>query len=124
MVLKSQVFNITNAEPVLFWIFASTLLIRLGYEPPRKKLPYTFIYALAWFLYFLAIMIRPIYRWQPFLSPFKVALAGTHHYYSCKKAEKVLGYKPVVSLEDGIQMTVKSMENLRADFGRRGKKVD
>ena len=106
-------FNITNDEPIQFWVFVSVLLTRLGYTAPQRKLPYALIYALAWCMYTLALILRPIVRWQPFLSPFKVALAGTHHYYSSQKAKQLLGYRPVVSLEDGIRVTVDSMRHMQ-----------
>lgn len=108
-----QVFHITNDEPIQFWIFVSVLLNRLGYAVPQKKLPYWFIVSIAWFMYILSIILRPFIDWQPFLSPFKVALAGTHHYYSCEKAKRLLGYEPVVALEKGIDITVDSLVDMK-----------
>lgn len=43
----------------------------------------------------------------------RVALAGTHHYYSCDRAKQDLGYKPVVSLKEGIARTVQSYPHLK-----------
>ena len=43
----------------------------------------------------------------------RVALAGTHHYYSCDRAKEDLGYKPVVGLKEGIERTVQSYPHLR-----------
>ncbi len=91
----------------------SVLLQKLGFAPPSIYLPYWFMYGLALFLQFLTLLI-PSYK--PFLSPFKVALAGTHHYYNCDKAKTELGYAPVVSLSEGIELTVTSFKpSLKAD---------
>jgi sterol-4alpha-carboxylate 3-dehydrogenase (decarboxylating) len=61
--------------------------------------------------------------WQPLLTPFKVALAGTHHYYSCEKAKRDLGYVPRYSLEKSIENTIKSFEYLRNSAGGSSKQA-
>lgn len=60
----------------------------------------------------VSILIRPVIVWQPFLTPFKVAIAGTHHYYSCDKAKRELGYMPVISLDDAVTQTLKHFHHL------------
>ena len=111
---KGQIYHITNAEPVQFWVFLGVVLTQLGYTAPKKHVPYVVVYVLAWVLCWLSWMVRPLVKWTPFLSPFKVALAGTHHYYNCDKARKELGYVPVVSLEDGIKQTVEFYQKTEA----------
>ncbi|KAI3642589.1 hypothetical protein MP228_012144 [Amoeboaphelidium protococcarum] len=107
---SGQVYNITNDEPVHFWIFTKIVLTQLGLEAPSNKLPFSTIYAIAVILQVLSLLLLVLsfgmVRWTPFLTPFKVALAGTHHYYNCEKAKRDLGYRPVVSLEQGIKETV------------------
>jgi sterol-4alpha-carboxylate 3-dehydrogenase (decarboxylating) len=103
---------------------------------PQFKLPYFAILYLAYLLQFIysvrVAMVTSAYFMlglvfseyassykhinfkPPFLSPFKVSLAGTHHYYSCAKAKRELGYVPVVNLEDAVDLTVDfyiSLEN-------------
>ena len=50
---------------------------------------------------------------QPTFTPLKVALAGTHHYYSCARAKKDMGYKPLVSMDEAIERTLTSFQHLR-----------
>lgn len=106
-------YHITNDEPVRFWDFMSEVLVGLGYAAPRYHLPYALVYGLALLLWLLSLILRPLIRFKPTFTPMRVALAGTHHYYSCERAKEDLAYKPVVSLKEGIERTVKSYPHLR-----------
>ncbi|XP_058505995.1 sterol-4-alpha-carboxylate 3-dehydrogenase, decarboxylating [Solea solea] len=106
-------YHITNDEPVRFWDFMSEVLVGLGYAAPRYRLPYTFVYGLAVLLWLLALILRPLVSFKPTFTPMRVALAGTHHYYSCDRAKQDMSYKPVVSLKEGIARTVQSYPHLR-----------
>ncbi|XP_064607875.1 sterol-4-alpha-carboxylate 3-dehydrogenase, decarboxylating-like [Liolophura sinensis] len=112
-VVCGQAYNITNDEPVYFWTFLTRLLVDLGYRPPKYHIPFFLLFYVALILQFVCNLLRPIKDINLSFSPMKVALAGTFHYYSCEKAKRDFQYKPVVSLEEGIRMTVKSFEHLR-----------
>ncbi|CAB1324946.1 unnamed protein product [Coregonus sp. 'balchen'] len=106
-------YHITNDEPVRFWDFMADILVGLGYAAPRYHLPYTLVYGLALLLWLLSLLLRPLVAFKPTFTPMRVALAGTHHFYSCSRAKQDMGYKPVVSLKDGIRRTVESYPHLR-----------
>ncbi|MBN3313678.1 NSDHL protein, partial [Atractosteus spatula] len=108
-----QAYHITNDEPVRFWEFLSRVLVGLGYEAPRYHLPYRLVYGLALLLWLLAVLLRPLLTFRPTFTPMRVALAGTHHYYSCARAKQELGYRPLVSLDEAITQTVRSYPHLR-----------
>ncbi|XP_056142792.1 sterol-4-alpha-carboxylate 3-dehydrogenase, decarboxylating isoform X1 [Lampris incognitus] len=108
-----KAYHITNDEPIRFWDFMSEVLVGLGYAAPRYHLPYTLVYVLAMLLWLLALILRPIMPFKPTFTPMRVALAGTHHYYSCDRAKQDMGYKPVVSLREGIARTVMSYPHLK-----------
>lgn len=91
----------------------SEVLVALGYPAPRFHLPYLLVYGLALLLWFLSLILRPVMSFKPTFTPMRVALAGTHHYYSCDRAKRDLGYKPVVGLKQGIERTVQSYPHLR-----------
>lgn len=111
--LLLQPYHITNDEPVLFWDFMSEMLVGLGYAAPRFHLPYWLVYGLALLLWLLTWILHPFVSLKHTFTPMRVALAGTHHYYSCQRAKEDLGYKPVVSLKEGIARTVQSYPHLR-----------
>ncbi|XP_028815989.1 sterol-4-alpha-carboxylate 3-dehydrogenase, decarboxylating [Denticeps clupeoides] len=108
-----QAYHITNDEPVFFWDFMSQILVGLGYNAPRYHLPYWLVYGIALLLWVLTVLLRPLVSWKPTFTPMRVALAGTHHYYSCARAKQDMGYQPVVSLKDAIMLTVESYPHLR-----------
>lgn len=91
----------------------SEVLVALGYAAPRFHLPYFVVYGLALLLWFLSLILRPVMSFRPTFTPMRVALAGTHHFYSCDRAKRDLGYKPVVCLKEGIERTVQSYPHLR-----------
>lgn len=49
----------------------------------------------------------------------KVALAVTHHYYNCDKAKRLLRYKPLVSMREGIALALRDFTQT-AGAGRAG----
>lgn len=108
-----KAYHITNDEPVRFWDFMSEVLVGLGYAAPRYCLPYILVYGLALLLWLLAVILRPLVSFKPTFTPMRVALAGTHHYYSCDRAKEDMGYKPVVTLKEGITRTLQSYPHLR-----------
>ncbi|MBN3273167.1 NSDHL protein, partial [Polyodon spathula] len=108
-----KAYHITNDEPVPFWEFLSRVLVGLDYEPPRYRLPYLLVYYLALLLSLLALLLKPFIAFKPTFTPMRVALAGTHHYYSCKRAKQDMGYRPLVSLDHAIERTVLSYPQLR-----------
>lgn len=110
-----EAFNVTNCEPIKFWWFMGQLLEGLDYPAPKRHLPYRFVYILSLLLTFVCFLIRTCLRVkvEATFTPMQVALAGTHHYYSSAKAQKHLGYSPVVSVADGIRSTLQTFQHLR-----------
>lgn len=110
-----KAYHITNDEPIRFWDFMSEILLGLGYPAPRYHLPYLFVYGLALLLWMFSLLLRPLISFKPTFTPMRVALAGTHHYYSCERAKEDMGYSPIVSLKEGIKRTVESYPHLRQE---------
>jgi len=113
--VDGKAYHITNDEPIFFWTFLSRLLVGLGYAAPKYYLPYKLVYILALILQAVCVVLRPLVDIRPTFTPMTCALAGTHHYYSCERAKKELGYVPLVSLDDAILQTLKSFQHLHTD---------
>ncbi|KAG9478325.1 sterol-4-alpha-carboxylate 3-dehydrogenase, decarboxylating [Eleutherodactylus coqui] len=111
--LCGKAYHITNDEPIPFWTFISQVLVGLNYEAPKYQIPYWLAYYLALLVSLLVFILSPLVTIKPTFTPMRVALAGTYHYYSCERAKKEMGYKPVVSLEKAIEKTVQSYQHLR-----------
>ncbi|XP_064526352.1 sterol-4-alpha-carboxylate 3-dehydrogenase, decarboxylating isoform X1 [Pseudopipra pipra] len=111
--LCGKAFHITNDEPVPFWAFMSRILTGLDYDPPKYHIPYWLAYYLALLLALLLGLLRPLVTIKATFTPMRVALAGTFHYYSCERAKRDMGYRPVVGLEEAIARTLQSYPHLR-----------
>jgi sterol-4alpha-carboxylate 3-dehydrogenase (decarboxylating) len=90
---------------VPFWVFTGEILTKSGYTAPTKHVPAGLVMSIAYLLQLVAMLLSPFMQWKPFLTPFKVALASTDHYYNCDKAKRLLGYQPPISLRQGIDIT-------------------
>ncbi|XP_032993166.1 sterol-4-alpha-carboxylate 3-dehydrogenase, decarboxylating [Lacerta agilis] len=110
--LCGKAFHITNDEPILFWEFMSRILTGLGYGAPKYRIPYWLAYYLAFLLSLVVMLLSPFVTIHPTFTPMRVALAGTFHYYSCERAKKHMGYKPLVSLDEAVAKTIKSFPHL------------
>lgn len=113
--LGGKAFHITNDEPIPFWTFLSRILTGLNYEAPKYHIPYWMAYYLAFLLSLLVMVVSPLIQIQPTFTPIRVALAGTFHYYSCEKAKKLFGYRPLVTMDEAVERTVQSFHHLRKD---------
>ena len=96
-----QAYNITQG-PLPFWSFIGKVLQAVDLPPPRIKLPYLLIYYLSVLLQFVCFLLSPLVTIRPTFTPMRVALAGTHHYYSSSRAIREFGYRPVVGMEEGL----------------------
>lgn len=106
-------YHITNDEPVKFWTFMTKILVGLDYPAPSVHLPYWLLYIVASILAVVSYLLSPFVNFQPTFTPMKVALAGTHHYYSCSRAKRDLHYTPIINMEDGIKDTIQFFSYLR-----------
>ncbi|OBZ78021.1 Sterol-4-alpha-carboxylate 3-dehydrogenase, decarboxylating [Grifola frondosa] len=89
--VAGQAFFISNGEPRPWWDFPRAIWKAAGHVPNRTI------------------------GTQPFLSRFRVTYVCTARWCNITKARKALDYEPIVSLDDGIQETVKWWkENHRA----------
>lgn len=118
--VSGKAFFITNLEPVKFWEFVSRILEDLGYQRPMIKLPAT----LVWYTVLLVKWMHAkmastkLNGSAPLHGVVRLALCTST--FNCSAAQKHIGYSPVVSLEEGVTLTIKSFSHLARDssFGR------
>jgi sterol-4alpha-carboxylate 3-dehydrogenase (decarboxylating) len=120
--LAGQAFFITNQDPVPFWSFTGDILEGLGYRRPYIHLPRLLVLAIAiLFEYVIRPLLRPFKELTTDFTVFRVNIVTRQRMFSSKKAQGMLGYKPAVSLKEGIQRTVKAFSSLRADAASKAK---
>ncbi len=93
----------------------SRVLTGLGYPAPKFRLPYSLIFFLASVLQLVCWILRPLVTIEPTFTPTRVLLASTHHYFSCQRAKRDFGYKPVVSFDEGVRRSLEHYSYLHKD---------
>ncbi|MBA0812808.1 hypothetical protein Gohar_026744 [Gossypium harknessii] len=106
-----QAFFITNLEPIMFWEFVSLILGGLGYQRPYIKVP-------TWMVSCIVSLHQcrndKLYNYS--VSPhYMLQLASRTRTFDCSAAQNHLGYSPVVSMKDGIKLTIQSFSHLAND---------
>jgi nucleoside-diphosphate-sugar epimerase len=97
-------YNITNSEPVRIWEKLANVCNQLGYAFPQRHVPYTVAFALAWFVEWTYRLLRR--RDQPPLTCYAVSLLAKNMTLDISAAQRDLGYRPRVSIDEGVDRCV------------------
>lgn len=102
--LAGQVFFINEPEPVNCWDFINRILTGAGLPPVKRGVPFRVAYAAGW-------LCEKIYstlgkKGDPLMTRFLAEQLATSHWFKTDKAQKELGWRPQVGLEEGIQKTL------------------
>lgn len=118
-----QAYFITNMEMIKFWEFMSIILKGLGYQRPKIKIPTLVMMPIAHMVELTYKIFGPYGMKVPQLTPSRVRLLSRSRTFSCSKANDRLGYRPIVSLKEGIRRTIESYPHLRGDTHGKSDKV-
>jgi len=86
---------------------------KLDFPPPSIVIPYWVAYYLSLLIDLVVWLLSPVVTLHPTFTFFRFSNACAHRYFNIDKAKKHLGYKPIISLEDGMNETLKSFEHRR-----------
>jgi len=102
--VAGEVFNITNCEPVFFWDFPLAIWKEYSGWSPRSlwNVPEGLSYPVA--------ALAEVAAWWKGksgegLNRGTVRYMVAARYFNVEKARRVLGYEPIVGLEEGIKLT-------------------
>ncbi|XP_047051862.1 3beta-hydroxysteroid-dehydrogenase/decarboxylase-like [Lolium rigidum] len=105
-------FFITNGAPVKTWEFMSCMMEAMGCQRPRINLPAKVVLFAAEFSNMIHHRLGLQMSSSPLLYPDTVYFLSRTRTFNTSKARKLLGYDPIVSLEDGIMKTAGSISEL------------
>ena len=91
--------------PIKLWDFTNQILVRAGLEPVKKKISVAAAYRIGFIIECFLMMFR-IYNVHPPMTRFVAVQLGKSDYFSHKNLERDLGFKPAISIEEGIRRTV------------------
>ncbi len=98
--IAGQAFFITNCEPVYFWDFARTIWRNLGHVPSYViSIPAPIGLVLAT----LAESFSKLSGRPAGFTRFRVTFATQQRFYDVERARRVLGYEPIVGVEEGMK---------------------
>ncbi|PVH92680.1 C-3 sterol dehydrogenase/C-4-like protein [Periconia macrospinosa] len=109
MRVDGEAFVITNDEPWRFWTFTRALAAAAGYGVDEKdvvKVPWRVMMAIAFVLEW-GYWIFTLGKEKPRLNRARVKYTTMERTLDIKKAKTRLGYRPKVSMQEGIERSAK-----------------
>ena len=106
--LSGEIYFITDGEGKNFFKFFDQVVIGAGYKisPKNLWLPKGLAYTIGSVSEFIAVLMRPIKKYNPKFSRFAVTYTCTDFTFSSKKAEDGFGFKPKYSLDLSLEKTI------------------
>ena len=107
--LSGKTYFISQNEPILLWDMVNAILDAGGLSPVNKTLPYNIVKVVGIFMEMLykAFNISV----EPPITRFMVDELATSHWFDISAAKKDLGFKPLVSIKDGLLQLKHSLGN-------------
>jgi len=102
-------FFIGQKEPVALWEWINELFTRLEIAPVKKKVPFFVAYTAGSLLEFLGKLSKK--KEEPKMTRFIANQLAHSHWFSHRKAEKILGYNELVSTEEGMVRLISWLQN-------------
>ncbi|KAL6655248.1 hypothetical protein ACP70R_006074 [Stipagrostis hirtigluma subsp. patula] len=110
-------FFVTNDEPLETWEFMNCIMEAMGCQRPRINLPSKMFLFAALFSNMIHHRLGFHMLSTPVLHPDTIYFLSCTRIFNTSKARRLLGYHPIVSLEDGIMKTVGSFSELPDNLG-------
>lgn len=110
--ISGKVFFITNVEPMKFWDFVTFILEGLGYQRPMIKLPARMIMYTVLLVKWMHSQMNSRKLNHAVGIQNVVQLASCTRTFNCAAAQKHIGYTPIVSVEEGVKLTIDSFPHL------------
>jgi nucleoside-diphosphate-sugar epimerase len=111
--LCGQAYFVGQERPVKLWDFINQVLHEAKIAPVSDSISVESAYRLGWFLektYKLLGIKKP----DPPMTRFVALNLGKSHYFSHEKARRHFGYRPRVSIEEGLRKTFEMRELVRS----------
>ncbi|CAI5485971.1 unnamed protein product [Closterium sp. Naga37s-1] len=109
-----KAYFITNADPRRFWDFIFAIAGGFGYSSkPIAKLPADILIPVAGGVEAITKALAPLGVPPSDFTPARLLLATRWRTFSPARAGRLLGYKPIVSVDEGLQRTIASYPHLQ-----------
>ena len=112
--VDGEAFFITNDSPLYFWDFARMVWSTAG-DPTQPSQVWVIDKDIGLVIASLIEWIFWLLGRKPNLTRKAVNYSSMTRYYNIDKAKRILGYKPLVEMEEAIVRTVKSFRESKGD---------
>ncbi|MBC61133.1 MAG: 3-beta hydroxysteroid dehydrogenase [Zetaproteobacteria bacterium] len=100
--MHGKAYFLGQERPVNLWDFLNQLLSCYNEKQITKKIPFPFAYTMG----YLLEKIYKIFNWvnkEPPMTKFLALQMSKSHYFSHENAKKDFSYKPIISIEEGLE---------------------
>lgn len=103
-----NVYFITDGPGTNFFRFFDKIIIGIGYKfrPKNLWMPKWIAYPMANLSEFMALLVRPIKRYNPKFSRFAVTYTSTDFTFTSNKAKEDFGFEPKYSEKEAVEKTI------------------
>lgn len=115
--VTGQIYFITDGIGSNFFKFFDQVVAGAGYKifPKNLWLPKGFAYSIGAISEGIAVMMRPIKKYNPKFSRFAVTYTCTDFTFSAEKAKKDFGFEPKYNLEESVNNTIAFYKKQKAN---------
>ena len=99
--ISGEAFFVTDDERITAREFVEKTADAVGFRKPRMSAPYGLAYGVAAVAEKLHALSGS--KKEPLMTRYAIALTGLNLTFSCEKAKRMLGYKPVVNINEGMR---------------------
>jgi nucleoside-diphosphate-sugar epimerase len=112
--VAGEIYFITDGKGANFFKFFDQVVAGAGYRifPKNLWLPRGLSYTIGAISEGIAVLMRPVKKYNPKFSRFAVTYTCTDYTFSANKAEKDFGYKPKYTAKQALENTVAYYKNL------------
>lgn len=99
--ISGEAFFVTDDERITAGEFITKMADAAGFPRPKLSIPYSVAYASAAAAEKLRTLVGS--KKEPLMTRYGIALTGRNLTFTCEKAKQMLGYKPEVSIDEGMR---------------------
>lgn len=104
--ISGEVFFISQNEPILLFDWINRFLEQADIPRVNKRVPAKIAYAIGYLLEFTYKVLR--LKSEPRMTRFLALELSTEHTFNLSKAEKLLGYVPLYTMDEAFRKTFNS----------------
>lgn len=102
-------YFLNDGEPVVLWQWIDELLRRMNIPPVKRSMSFTAAK-------FLGAVLESLYKifpisGEPRMTRFVAEQLAASHYFDISRARRDFNYKPIVSIEEGLNRLVKRLQS-------------